>query len=112
MDCVYKDLQIDGLTTHRVRHAPTTKDAGRLEARLTLLASHPHCRGHFETFPVLPAVSQIELVGALLRHALRGPVTIHTVQKTKFMALLQPGTPVRVTVDFDAQSARWSIVQD
>lgn len=84
-------------------------DANRIDCDVTLPPSHPHLRGHFDGFPVLPGVSQIDLVLHLLGRAAGAPVALTAVQRTKFTAILQPGTTFRTTVEFDDGAARWAL---
>ena len=96
----YNDMTIRALATV----APS-----QVAYEIALSASHPHFRGHFEGFPVLPGVSQVDLVLHLLGHFLLRPVSLTSVQKTKFTALLQPSAVFRATIDYDDDgAARWT----
>lgn len=73
-------------------------------------ARHPDFEGHFENFPLLPAVSQIELIKELLECWLQKPLVCVGIKKAKFKAMLRPNTEVRVEI-FAPQNgqARWTI---
>ena len=93
----------------QLKVAASDPASGRLEASLELPPTHPHFRGHFEGFPILPGVTQVELVNDLLSHALAMPLIVRGVQKAKFMALLRPDAKIRAVVDYADGTARWSL---
>jgi 3-hydroxymyristoyl/3-hydroxydecanoyl-(acyl carrier protein) dehydratase len=92
----------------KISPLPGTTD-GRFECEIELGARHPHMDGHFAGFPVLPGVSQVDLVLHLISHALDKKVSLRTVQKTKFTALMRPGAQFRAVVEYDHGQARWTL---
>jgi 3-hydroxymyristoyl/3-hydroxydecanoyl-(acyl carrier protein) dehydratase len=60
---------------------------------------HPHFEGHFPLSPVLPGVSQIDLVIHFLRSELAGPVRIARIRHAKFRAVLRPDTHVELHLE-------------
>ncbi len=72
---------------------------------------HPDFEGHFPNFPLLPAVSQIDIVVDLISSYLGRNVICCAVHKAKFKAMLRPETSITITVDGAGPAkARWSIV--
>lgn len=75
---------------------------------LTIEAEHPHFEGHFPGFPVLPAVSQVNLVMKALRESLDSPLKATAIRRAKFRAVLRPNTTVHLeVVRLSGDSARW-----
>lgn len=68
----------------------------RISAEYSFLATHPHFDGHFDGFPILPAVGQMDFLQAVARQWLGGSATIVRVSRAKFQAPILPGTSVRV----------------
>ena len=66
--------------------------------------NHPHFKGHFQNFPVLPAVSQIEMVVELLELVWQKNVSILSLSKGKFHNLLRPDTKCKLTVKIRTES--------
>lgn len=77
---------------------------------LTIDAAHPHFEGHFPGLPILPAVSQINLVLEALRKALDSKVKVSSVRRAKFRALLKPNTTVTLELTrLSEDSVRWQL---
>lgn len=77
---------------------------------LCVPASHPDFAGHFPSFPLLPAVSQISLVKGLLEQHLGYTIDCIGVRRTKFKAMLQPKTELRVVLTIISESeASWQM---
>ncbi|GEM_PF-925899 len=55
-------------------------------------------RGHFPGNPILPGIAQIEMVKCLVEMVLEKKLTLREIQKTKFSHMIQPETPVSVTI--------------
>lgn len=97
---------------HSLKINALSSTDGRIECEVELTAEHPHLRGHFVGFPVLPGISQVDLVLHLLARKLGRKIGLTSVQKTKFTALLQPATTFRAAVEFGGGLARWSFQDD
>ena len=69
-----------------------------IRAKGRLLPDHPHLNGHFEGFPLLPAVSQLDIVQGLAEMLLDRPLQIIACTRAKFAAMLQPGRSFEITV--------------
>lgn len=95
----------------KISTLPSSAD-GRIACAIELTPEHPHLRGHFEGFPVLPGVSQVDLVLHLLSRAVGATVALTSVQRTKFTALLRPATRFRAEIEHDNGLARWSFQDD
>ncbi len=73
-------------------------------------ASHPGFEGHFPGFPLLPAVSQIDLVKDLIELCLKDRVRCRSLRNVKFKAMLRPDTEVTIKLQFlDEESVRWTL---
>ncbi len=90
-----------------IRWLPETTPQ-KLAAEVHLTARHPHLDGHFDGYPVLPGISQVDLVLRLLSEALGRTVALTRVERTKFTAILKPQTTFRATIEVDCAEARWS----
>jgi len=81
--------------------------------KLGIPATHPDFMGHFPGFPLLPAVSQIELIKNLVEQHLGLSIECVQVNKAKFKAMLRPNSDVQVELTFTGGSnVRWQIQDD
>jgi 3-hydroxymyristoyl/3-hydroxydecanoyl-(acyl carrier protein) dehydratase len=76
----------------------TYRDAFSLKARGVLSPGHPHLDGHFEGCPLLPGVSQIDLIEALTALTLDQPIDIIELSRIKFAAMFRPHDNFEVEV--------------
>jgi 1-acyl-sn-glycerol-3-phosphate acyltransferase len=88
------------------------KAENKIEASLLLLETHPHFEGHFEGFPVFPAVSQINLVNRILGSVLKKSTLVTQVDKTKFMELLRPQSHVTILIEYENALAKWQFLTE
>ena len=62
--------------------------------------------GHFDSFKLLPAVVQVNLVMNLAHKHLGSPLTMHKIQRTKFMSPIPPDTKVILEISYDKETGR------
>ena len=62
--------------------------------------------GHFDSFKLLPAVVQVNLVMNLAHKHLGSPLTMHKIQRTKFMSPILPDTKVILEISYDKETGR------
>ena len=71
---------------------------GLIRGQGRLMPQHPHLNGHFEGFPLLPAVSQLDIVQGLAERLLDKQLQIIECSRAKFAAMLQPGRSFDIAV--------------
>ncbi len=54
--------------------------------------------GHFPGNPILPGIVQIEMIRFALEESMGRPLSILSIKKTKFAHLIDPDTPIRVSI--------------
>lgn len=54
--------------------------------------------GHFPGNPILPGIVQIEMIRFALEQSMGRPLSILSIKKTKFAHLIDPDTPIRVSI--------------
>ena len=115
------DSRINQITSQRAQQTETGLTVDRLlsskECSGSFLATpeHPHFQGHFDGFPVFPAISQVELLRLLLRDSLMVPVRILEIRKAKFLKIICPGDLLHYQIVLESGSdttswASWSMV--
>lgn len=62
-------------------------------------AKHPHFVGHFATFPVLPAVSQLQFIERSLQIWKGKEVHICQVKRSKFVDIIKPGSKIELILE-------------
>lgn len=81
-----------------------------ISATIHIKADHPHFSGHFDAFPVLPAVSQLDYIVNLLEQSLGQRVAITNVTKGKFHNLIRPNTTCQISLRIDGNGlCNWVI---
>jgi 1-acyl-sn-glycerol-3-phosphate acyltransferase len=70
-----------------------------------------HYRGHFETLPVLPAVSQIDLVRAVTSEVRQKRISVKQVRRAKFVGLVQPDQTLCLHLKWNpaASEVEWNL---
>ena len=74
------------------------QDGNQLILELEIPATLFQFRGHFDSFPVLPGVAQLDWVALYIREKLGIDLTISEVTQLKFRALIQPDTRLTLTL--------------
>jgi 1-acyl-sn-glycerol-3-phosphate acyltransferase len=69
----------------------TSETAEKTVATCVVNESYPHYRGHFVGFPILPAVSQIDLARVVMGEAKQREFRVRRVRRAKFIAPIFPG---------------------
>lgn len=96
-----------------------TTEQPRPESLTTILAvdaDHPAFAGHFEEFPIIAGVYQLDwVVDALARH--HGcAVAITAIPRAKFTAMIRPGVRLQLTVSpkrvAGGWCAKWQLVEE
>lgn len=76
--------------------------SGSPEAGILALFNFPGTlalfRGHFPGNPILPGIAQVEMVRIALETAVERSLTVRAVNKTKFSHLIEPDSPVTVSI--------------
>ena len=88
-------------------------DRYNLNASGQLSPHHPDLKGHFDNFPLLPAVSQLDIVQGLTERMLDQPIQIIECNRAKFAAMLQPDRcfEIAVTLKPGSSTGEW-LIQD
>ncbi|MGE0174552.1 MAG: hypothetical protein AB7T49_17285 [Oligoflexales bacterium] len=83
--------------------------ADNILEKVIVKPDHPHFQGHFDTFPILPAVSQVEMAVNSVQRILGRKIDIVEVSRGKFLAKCLPGAvaDLAVTVDRDLKTVTW-----
>ena len=93
-----------------MRSSPLLEIHEAIVQHRTIDAGHPDFEGHFPEFPLLPAVSQIDLVIDLISVQLGLDLICSAVEKAKFKAMLRPDASITIRVEgAGPQRARWLI---
>jgi 1-acyl-sn-glycerol-3-phosphate acyltransferase len=85
--------------------------AQHLRAQCLVEERYPHFRGHFDTFPILPAVSQIDLVRSVTAAILKRDIRVKRVRRSKFLGPIRPGERVNIAVKLleNTSDVEWSL---
>jgi 1-acyl-sn-glycerol-3-phosphate acyltransferase len=85
--------------------------SARLRAKCLMEERYPHFRGHFENFPILPAVSQVDLVRGIAAVILKKSIRVKRVRRSKFLRPIRPGDSlsIEVTLLENSSDAEWSL---
>lgn len=76
------------------------RDTGRdtIVTKIALPAGHEVFAGHFEDFPIVAGVHQIDWVAAVLSHHHGVAVQVTAIPRAKFTAMIRPGANLELTV--------------
>lgn len=66
--------------------------------KIALPAGHEVFAGHFEDFPIVAGVHQIDWVAAALSHHHGVAVQVTAIPRAKFTAMIRPGANLELTV--------------
>ena len=83
---------------------------GWLELRLRVPQNLCYFEGHFDNFPVLAGVVQLEWIHELAGELLGAPPAIARMEQIKFHQLLQPGQTFSARLDHDQERSRVAYV--
>jgi 3-hydroxymyristoyl/3-hydroxydecanoyl-(acyl carrier protein) dehydratase len=83
---------------------------GWLELRLRVPEDLCYFDGHFDDFPVVAGVVQLEWMHELAAELLGAPPTIARMEQIKFHQLLQPGQAFSARLDHDQERSRIAYV--
>ena len=91
---------------------PATRLLARSASTVTLQVeisqSSPFFDGHFEQAPILPGVAQLDWVVRFGREFFSLPPRLLRLEAVKFQQVIQPGVPIEMALDFDADHGRLS----
>ena len=73
--------------------------ANTISAQIRIEPSHPCLRGHFDGFPLLPAVSQLDLVRQLVEQPPARQSSVVAGKNIKFLELIQPEDIIDITIE-------------
>ena len=88
------------------------KSPGSVTAKIFIPENNPFFDGHFDGFPVWPAVSQVDLVLKALEKALNCEISVVNIGRSKFTAMIRPNTNLRLALDWSENKANWQIQDD
>ncbi len=83
---------------------------GWLELRLRVPENLCYLEGHFDDFPVVAGVVQLEWIHELAGELLGAPPAIARMEQIKFHQLLQPGQTFSARLDHDQERCRVAYV--
>ena len=83
--------------------SPVQEIEGKLVTEVTLNASNTIFDGHFPGNPVTPGVIQIQLVKEILEIHYKKDVTLNTIGRCKFLAILNPTDSLKITVEISVK---------
>ncbi len=108
---LYTDLKNSLITS-----SGTSSDAGpgigdqQITAQFCFSGDLDLFAGHFPGNPILPGIVQIEMVKFIVEQAHGNNFWIRSIKKTKFASLVQPDTPIHLSISLtpsdDALSVR------
>lgn len=80
-----------------------------IHASVSVPTDHPHMDGHFDSFKILPGVTQVAMVLDLLRMALQREVKLKGTLKGKFGAMIRPEQDLQMKIQIDKNNAMWTL---
>jgi uncharacterized membrane protein/3-hydroxymyristoyl/3-hydroxydecanoyl-(acyl carrier protein) dehydratase len=83
---------------------------GWLELRLRVPEDLSYLEGHFDDFPVVAGVVQLQWISELASELLGTPAVIERMEQIKFHQLLQPGQAFSARLDHDRERSRIAYV--
>lgn len=75
--------------------------------QITLPPGHEIFKGHFDEFPIVAGVHQIDWVTAALSRYHGQAVTVTAIPRAKFTAMIRPGAALTLTVTPECQEGQW-----
>ena len=72
---------------------------GKLFATVVINASNAIFEGHFPNNPITPGVVQVQLVKEILEEELKQSLSLKTMGRCKFLAILNPETTPEIEVE-------------
>jgi uncharacterized membrane protein len=97
-------------TVQRPERLHRSSGDGWLELRLRVPEDLCYFDGHFDDFPVVAGVVQLEWIHELAAELLGAPPTIARMEQIKFHQLLQPGQAFSARLDHDRERSRIAYV--
>lgn len=90
-----------------------TSDSTSAQYSGVLNPAHPYIDGHFDGFPVFPAVGQLTLVEDIASVLTNQNIEIADVTKAKFRSILKPGATFTLNVQVIPEkfSGAWQMVE-
>jgi 3-hydroxymyristoyl/3-hydroxydecanoyl-(acyl carrier protein) dehydratase len=85
-----------------------------LHAEFYIDENHPHVDGHFESWQVLPGMTQLGIVLHLIGDHLGKKLALQRVKRAKFSGMIRPPATVQLQVVLGASfgSAKWHMKDD
>ena len=76
-----------------------------IERQINLSPDHPGFDGHFEDFPIFPAICQIELVRAAVAEQLGRDVGVVQIRRSKFLNFIRPEEAITLRVSNEVENS-------
>ncbi|MBF0440362.1 MAG: hypothetical protein HQK54_00505 [Oligoflexales bacterium] len=85
-----------------------------IKAKGVIPEQYPHFDGHFDGFPILPAVSQIDIIPFLTEILIRQPIRITEITRAKFVAMIRPNASFSIDIFLikGERRGRWQITSE
>ncbi len=82
----------------------------RVVIDLDIPVSLPHFAGHFDGYPILPGVAQLDWAIALARETFALPPAFKAVERLKFNAPVLPPCRLQLTLDYQAAQGQLNFI--
>ncbi|MCP3924692.1 MAG: hypothetical protein GY714_19120 [Desulfobacterales bacterium] len=87
-----------------------SKDKNGIKATTIITKNHVHLDGHFTEFPILPGISQIEIINQLISEHLGYEIVVTKLSRVKFLDKILPDTSIDITINLKQKGfAHWEI---
>ncbi len=81
-----------------------------IEVNSTVPENHQHMDGHFDSFKILPAVTQIGMVLDILSYHHQKKISFKGIKKTKFRGMIRPHDRITLQVRVQQNEAAWTLI--